>query len=251
MQLDRLPSKAHLLTVLNTLENERFFTNFSMIGGTALALQIKHRLSYDFDFVWLKTASLPYQAIRRSIFLIFPSAKEQVNPTSDIEFWEAGLYLQETELNFLIDNTIKITFFVPDNFSEKILKQSDYIQRKSLMLADIDTIFKLKSLLLPQRLKWRDLYDLWYLCKYYNKHPEDIFDTLQKIKGKSLMESALLKLQNMQLKHLGQEFFMYWDEAKPDFVNLSNEIIPFFKKASYTYLSKIAQKYKAPHPVKY
>ncbi len=35
-----------------------------LIGGTALALQIKHRISEDLDFIYVKSAVLPHGRLR-------------------------------------------------------------------------------------------------------------------------------------------------------------------------------------------
>ena len=43
------PATSALLTLLS---KERYMTRFSLVGGTALALQLGHRQSEDLDFIF-------------------------------------------------------------------------------------------------------------------------------------------------------------------------------------------------------
>ena len=39
-------------SVLNRLLREKFLDRFTLVGGTALSIQIEHRLSEDLDFIF-------------------------------------------------------------------------------------------------------------------------------------------------------------------------------------------------------
>ncbi len=49
-----------------------FISNFTLVGGTALAMQLKHRLSEDLDFVF-DGEELNINQIKRNIKKLFPS----------------------------------------------------------------------------------------------------------------------------------------------------------------------------------
>lgn len=48
-----------LLTLLQKLQNETNFKDYFLVGGTALALQIGHRMSYDIDLFTKSELKIP------------------------------------------------------------------------------------------------------------------------------------------------------------------------------------------------
>ena len=58
MLQERCVSK-RLLTLLRKLQEEKVFKNYFLVGGTALALQIGHRKSYDIDLFTREELRLP------------------------------------------------------------------------------------------------------------------------------------------------------------------------------------------------
>ncbi|RLC36284.1 hypothetical protein DRH27_05445 [Candidatus Falkowbacteria bacterium] len=121
-----------------------FSKDFGLVGGTAIALQIGHRESIDFDCFTLNEFS--NAKIRRNIL-------------------KNGYKIQKTykdekgQFTFIIDN-VQFTFFYyffKINFSksfEKIIKMPDLL-----------TLAAMKAYALGRRVKWKDYVDLYFIIK--------------------------------------------------------------------------------------
>ena len=124
---------------------KQFSKNYYLVGGTAIALQIGHRRSIDFDLfttksvnkLKIKAAFQPDWAIHRVI-------------------WEDFNQLH------LIVNDVKMTFFCyPFNIKAKVDFQN-IIKMPSLL-----NLAAMKALALGGRAKWKDYVDLYFLFKDY------------------------------------------------------------------------------------
>lgn len=122
--------------VLNLLSSLDFGV---LVGGTALALQIGHRKSYDLDFVLEDEIS--GSQIKEIHQLLKSYNTEQ-------------LLLNETQYTFLADG-IKVTFFQDEG---------KYLHNPALMegakIASIQDIFSSKLYILGRRATWRDYCDI-------------------------------------------------------------------------------------------
>ena len=122
------------------------FEDFYLVGGTALALQIGHRVSIDFDLFSFK--ELPaglLQKIRR----VFPDSKREVT-------------LRTLEqINILIDG-IKTTFFHYPYHT--VLPLVEY---RKVPLASVYEIAAMKAFAIGRRLSYKDYVD-WYLLLLAN-----------------------------------------------------------------------------------
>jgi len=49
LKLETLGIKEYLLNTLNIIKNDKLFDDFYLVGGTALSLQLGHRVSDDID----------------------------------------------------------------------------------------------------------------------------------------------------------------------------------------------------------
>jgi predicted nucleotidyltransferase component of viral defense system len=128
-----------------------FIRKFTLVGGTALALQLGHRQSQDLDFIF-DGEKIPTIAIKREIAKRFPTYR---------------LLREEKDyqLDFLI-NQVKVTFFstgavlIPFNVK-------DFSQKhQNLNIAGIEIIAVLKMATLSQRNTIRDYYDLYFIAKH-------------------------------------------------------------------------------------
>lgn len=123
------------------------FKNFYLAGGTALALQINHRISVDFDlFIQKEIAGGLLQKIKK-VFSGF-----RVRP----------LVNNKGELTVLADD-VKITFF--NSFFPPILKLIKY---KNVSLLPIKEIGADKAYTIGRRGKYRDYIDLYFI--FSEKH---------------------------------------------------------------------------------
>lgn len=143
-----IPSNTAAL--LNQFAKYTFFQEFTLVGGTALALQIGHRQSEDLDFVY-DGEKIPALKIKRVIAKNFPSHR-LIREEKDYQ------------LDFLID-LVKVTFFssgaIVLPFKVKVYSQKHF----NLNIADIEIIAVMKMATLAQRNTIRDYYDLYFIAK--------------------------------------------------------------------------------------
>ncbi|MEK7506664.1 MAG: nucleotidyl transferase AbiEii/AbiGii toxin family protein [Patescibacteria group bacterium] len=138
-----------------------FSDDFGLVGGTAMALQIGHRRSVDFDLFTDK--SFGNLAIQKKI--------KRFTAIESVLIWETE------ELTFVAGG-VKFTFFrypYKISYSENL---NDVIK-----LPDILTLAAMKSFSLGRRAKWKDYVDLYFVMKdYYDlreivKRAENVFSS--------------------------------------------------------------------------
>lgn len=122
--------------------------SFYLAGGTALALQIGHRTSIDFDFYSQKnfTSSQLAQHIKKT----FPNAKALFTEQDTLKT-EVG----ETELSFFY-------------YSYEMLEP--FAKFQNLRLASLADIGAMKLAAIVQRGTKRDFIDIYFLLKTYSLH---------------------------------------------------------------------------------
>jgi hypothetical protein len=133
--------RINILPVLANFKNE-----FYLAGGTALALQIGHRDSVDFDFFTkndLKTKKLFTQIL--NIF-----QKHEILKTQE----------EKNTLTILLDNEIKISFFT---YKYDLLKEK--IDTEFLSLASMEDIACMKLSAILSRATIKDYIDIYYILK--------------------------------------------------------------------------------------
>ena len=138
---------------------EKFSDLGVLAGGTALALQIGHRQSFDFDI--FTNQSLPinlWDKIRR----VFGSGCMR---TMDIE----------GQLNFLTPQAVSVTFFHTD-----FPPLFPTIKTSTIDLFDIRDIATNKAYTIGRRGKWRDYVDLYFILKEKRTTIQEIIDLSQK-----------------------------------------------------------------------
>ena len=125
---------------------EGFKKDFYLGGGTALAIQIGHRDSVDFDFF-----------SERDI-----NTKELFEHLREIFKEHILLKIQEeyNTLTVLVDATIKISFF---GYKYKLIKET--INNENLFLASIEDIGCMKLSAITGRASNKDYIDLHFILK--------------------------------------------------------------------------------------
>jgi len=160
---------------------------FTLIGGTALALQIGHRVSLDFDFARFG-GSLPGQTIDQLIARLKQEehrAQMITSPTEISRFKiNHGMNLLDHVRDYVIDG-VKVTFFIQGkNNAQKIYYQSVEKIREADMRFDIMGIEGLKTaktLVLADRVRSRDLYDLYILKREHAYSLDELFSIVKKL----------------------------------------------------------------------
>lgn len=148
--IDYLPGKTK--KVFEKISENQFIRKYILVGGTALSLQIEHRLSEDLDFI-IDDEELNINSIKRNIAKIFPVHRviRQDAP------WQIDFIIDEVKVTFFSSGSVAIPFKVYD-FSETY---------KTINVCGIKAISVLKMASVAQRNTIRDYYDLYYLAKYY------------------------------------------------------------------------------------
>lgn len=123
-----------------------FSDDFCLIGGTAIALQLGHRRSIDFDLV--TNNSLNGEDVRN---IIRKSYKIQ-----------STLIETPRELTLIV-NGVKFTFLKYPFNIEATEKFEDIIN-----LPDLVTLAAMKAFALGRRAKWKDYVDLYFIFKKHS-----------------------------------------------------------------------------------
>lgn len=148
-----------------------------LIGGTALAYHLSHRESFDLDICFPFSEKLPeldfLETFKEVTVLKFDQSiiDTAINDGGDID---------EVMKRYII-NGIKVDFVInpSSNIYESEILQNDSAHTSGhLRIASIESIFKLKSLLLLNRNKIRDLYDVVYMMKACGYTGKDFLDTI-------------------------------------------------------------------------
>ena len=169
------------------LKEDPRMASSSLVGGTALALQIGHRINEVLDFNIFGQV-LPTKAIDAVLndlatggttieSLITPAQKPQfkINTSENIDN-----YIQD----YLIDGA-KVTFH-SRNESDRPKQQIDFlkstpklsISKKGFNILGVDGLFVMKSIVVYDRVKSRDLYDLMVLTRDHNYSIENIVNAI-------------------------------------------------------------------------
>ena len=186
LRLDTLP--AATAKVFAHLYAEPLLSGFTLIGGTALSLQIGHRQSEDLDF-YRAGEQLPSRTIntvlanaRRSGFDVY----DMLSPSQ----------LSQTRINYAVDlhdwvqdwavGGAKVTFSVFNGYGPQMRAitayprvAADAAQRFSIL--GIEGLFAAKSCLLTRHGRSRDLFDLYTLLREHGYSVRQLFDVIRRI----------------------------------------------------------------------
>ena len=125
---------------------EEFSRNFYLVGGTAIALQIGHRRSIDFDL--FKATPINHKLTLEKI------EKHNLKPQVTRRV--------EEQMNLMINN-VKFTFFHYPFPIKANLKFEKKIKMPTLL-----ELAAMKAYALGRRSKWKDYVDLYYILKSYH-----------------------------------------------------------------------------------
>lgn len=195
------------LNILLLLRN--FKKDFYLAGGTALALQIGHRDSIDFDFFTptdIDTAKLFSQC--REIFQGHKILKIQD---------------EHNTLTVLIDDDVKLSFFT---YKYKLIKKT--IDEENLRLAAIEDIACMKFAAITGRASNKDYIDLYFI--------------LQQFDLKKLLAYSAKKLPELDT-NLILKSLVYFDDINKEPIKYKNNHKISFEVIK-TFLIKTVQKIK-------
>ncbi len=135
------------------------FKDFYLVGGTALALQVGHRRSVDFDLFSEKPLSAG----------LFAKVKRTCSPSSVVV-----TYSSPEQLNVLIGD-VKTTFLF---FPYPVI--DSFVAYHGLSLASIRDIAAMKAFAIGKRLSFKDYVDWYFMLKERQVTLPDVIALAQK-----------------------------------------------------------------------
>jgi hypothetical protein len=137
---------------------KQFQADFYLVGGTAIALHLGHRRSFDFDL--FSPHPFNTQAIRTQIKKTAPITKTFIESQGEMTLLVNETRFTVFEFRYPIDHPVK--------FNETIT------------LPELKTLAAMKAFALGFRPKWKDYLDLYFLLKQFSlteivKTAESIF----------------------------------------------------------------------------
>ena len=186
--------------VLDKISSFESIKDYVMIGGTALSLQLKHRLSEDIDFCqWKKfkdqKLSVDCTIIEKELATIGEFKKFFIG-NGQVDY-----IINEVKITFLCDSRLK----QPEN-----LKLLDY--KNNVKLADIHSIGAMKLEVLLRRSTFRDYYDIFSIIKAGKDFNAIVDDALKYSKHVLRSRDVISMLSNgsqfdgQDIKHLCPQY---------------------------------------------
>ncbi len=170
MHTDKLPERTR--TIWEALRQDPHLREFVLVGGTALTLRLAHRISEDLDLVWAPptqniNTDLPVHRIQEwvrdcrhrgmDIAKVNHVAEEQ-------DFINDGLDLNDFQQDYLV-NGVKVTLFKASPELAGFVQKESAQATTTPVVASLDTLFAAKALVLTERRKTRDWFDLYILLQ--------------------------------------------------------------------------------------
>lgn len=203
---------------LTQAQNSNFTQGFVLIGGTALALSIGHRVSEDLDLAFLEE-TLPKKRIDlfiKQIESLGLSVQRQIDIAAQEDFIDSGLDINDYQQDFLVvDNkndqkpATKISFVCFDLAIRSCLKGS---KEDGFRIASLDEIFATKAIASANRTKARDWFDIYMLINHHGFSFADFYDVFRKTNNPLGFDIAAFRLSQGRpsdndegLLHLMQE----------------------------------------------
>jgi len=139
--------------VFNSIKRFEIFKDYLLVGGTALSVQINHRLSEDLDFCkWqddpkIRNKEIPWPEIEKTLKLAGPVKTDILD-----------LY----QVNFSLNN-VKISFYSNALTNSTDVKTSTALGQ--IRIADIKSLGIMKLEVMSRRNLFRDYYDIYSILQ--------------------------------------------------------------------------------------
>jgi len=239
------------IDLLNKISNDDLFKNneFVLIGGTALSIHLKHRLSKDLDFMLIQKNNLPkndilkFAAKHNAVSMPFDTYEQQkmLNEGGNIDDYQQRYKINGVKIKFIIN--------LGNILEQNIVNSNNKIHYKNnIYIASINSIFEMKSLLLMDRNKIRDLFDLYILLEKYDYTIKDILDTIKKYRITYTDEDILRWIENKNYSEIettdeGLDGLISQPPSKKELINyFSQKIRDEMKKNFTNFIKSIEQK---------
>ena len=142
---------------------------FALVGGSAVALVLHHRVSDDLIFAWVGER-LP----RAQLELVGKSARAAGISWEPPDVKSKDPTVADHQQGFLAENRVRVTFFTPDPPLARLLHPAQ--PRAPVRVATYQEQFALTALLTAQRTRLRDWFDLYELMREQGFKLDDFHD---------------------------------------------------------------------------
>jgi len=127
---------------------------YTMIGGTALALQINHRKSEDLDFcIWTKNPKTDKPTVN------WPVIEKELAAVGKIDFRDV---LDFDQVNFIVSG-VKVSFITKQQYTSPVKKPVAILN--NIIAANLEAIGAMKIELMLRRSEFRDYYDIYSILQ--------------------------------------------------------------------------------------
>jgi predicted nucleotidyltransferase component of viral defense system len=144
---------ANTKVVINEISDIPILKNYTLIGGTAISLQLGHRLSEDLDFSKWKEKKNDKPSVERSIITNELSRKGNLQNEQVLGF---------DQVDYLYKN-VKLQFIAEENFYSPV--SSTVHIKGNIYAADLKSLGVMKVKAALDRGQYRDYYDIYCLLK--------------------------------------------------------------------------------------
>lgn len=154
MNMERSKSLApHTGKVFEAISKLECIKPFTLVGGTALSLQIEKRQSEDLDFMkWLAKRNEKPE-------VNWPSILKELESIGSVRNYDViGFY--QVVFNF---EDVKLSFYAAPHKAIPTMRRIPYLN--NLYLADMESIGSMKMETMLRRAKFRDYYDIYSIIK--------------------------------------------------------------------------------------
>lgn len=185
---------------------------FVLIGGTALAMQLHHRVSEDLDFMHAQSGPLPRGRLRAlGVYLAGAGWDLRSTPSAALvaEYEDSGLDWADHQQDFVADDpaggNVKLTFISADPENLRCL-EAVRSGTPGPGIASVPELFRLKCLAAADRSKSRDWLDLYLLLQSGRFTHLDFIQAYERAGVAQKREIALMRMTGGKLSAADEGF---------------------------------------------
>lgn len=175
------------------LQSEPALKGFVLVGGTALAMHLHHRLSEDLDFMFLgkKLPKGQIEALKRRALDAGFEFMANDSPAGLEEFINAGLDFSDYQQDCIVNGLVKVSFVAPE---PENAKQLEPVESPGPRIASLAEIFRLKCIVAADRSKTRDWFDLYLLLQQKHFKPIEVMRAFERAGTPGKYDIAMMRL---------------------------------------------------------
>lgn len=142
----------HTEAIIDAVSQLECIKGWTLVGGTALAIQLDHRKSEDLDFMRWRT----YKDERMDVD--WPAIRKQLETVGEIQSMDI---LDHNHVEFVVSG-VKFSFYAREDRSP-VKTTIPFLN--NIVLADVEAIAAMKMEVMLRRSKFRDYYDLYCIFR--------------------------------------------------------------------------------------